>query len=106
MKVLNGVKFRRACISCLLKARVAAVLNAKVRRLGIPLARSLTALGHMAIFGHARAGTPSGSAGGIYPCLTREFADGFIAVQRNVHSWECANVLPFGIWLALDMDWV
>ena len=104
--MLNGVKCRRACSYCLLKAEVAAVLNAKVRSLGIPRARSLTALGHMALFGHERAGTLLGSAGGIYPCLTREFADGLIAVQRNVHSWECANVMPFGTWLALDKDWV
>ena len=106
IRVLNGVDCRRTCSSCLLKAKVAAVLNAKVRRLGIPLARSLTALGHMAIYGHACAGTLSGSAGGIYPRLdaeVRRWLDRGPVVTFTLG--ECANITPFGIWLALDKDW-
>ncbi len=44
------------------------------------MARSLAALGHMAIYGHACAGKVSGSAGVIYSALTRSLTDGLIAV--------------------------
>jgi len=37
-----------------LNAEFAAIVNAQVRRLGIPLAKSMTTFGHTAKCGHAR----------------------------------------------------